>query len=133
VFNLINFFHIIFILNGLFRNVKSVYVLLYFSHTILDSHTAGRMLKLIHCAVTVPNTHILCDVMVRVECHQEFLYPISVYFLYWYDDQGKIMSCKLYSNCGTVNLLFKFCSSQLPNEFLLNSLVVLSLLYVGEI
>jgi hypothetical protein len=36
------------------------------------------------------------------------------------------------SNCGSMNLLFKFCNSQLPNEFLLNSLVVLSVLYVGE-
>jgi len=36
------------------------------------------------------------------------------------------------SNCGSMNLLFKFCNSQLLNEFLLNSLVVLSLLYVGE-
>jgi len=55
------------------------------------------MSKRIHCALTVPNTHILYDVVVLVEGHQEFLYPISILFLYWYDDQGKIMSRKLWT------------------------------------
>lgn len=77
------------------------------------------MLKLIHCALTVPNTHILCDVMVLVEWRQEFLYPISVHLLYWYDDQGKIMYRKLWTatvdqwicclNFATVSCQMNFC------------------------
>ena len=59
VFNLISFLHIHF--KWSLQECK-VDILLYFSHTVLDLHTAGRMLKLIHCALTVPITHILCVV-----------------------------------------------------------------------
>jgi len=77
------------------------------------------MLKLIRCAVTVPNTHILCDVMVLVAWRQEFLYPITVHFLYWYGDQGKIMLRKFWTatvdqriyclNFATVSCQTNFC------------------------